>query len=190
MTNRSHAEQCTYLLKCVLSYDTEIGCPCEIDTGCAEKLKEVCQSVGLVMYPLGAVMTPYPFFLSNSVRNWRHRRADTIVIRGTVRCQGSLVTVEKSISFDINLSAHQMSEDHICRPFLSNISSSLHQRDLQTCDHTNQSTDICNEWNRCLSVTRINDGWENCLNRKDELEERETEIQMSCGLKWVDHYVF
>jgi hypothetical protein len=52
VTNRSDEEECEYLLKCALSAGGEIGCPCDGDSRCAEKLGQVCQS-SLIQYPRG-----------------------------------------------------------------------------------------------------------------------------------------
>jgi hypothetical protein len=45
----------------------------------------------------------------------------------------------------------------------------------------NESTDRCNEWNSCFSITRIKDGWDNCLNKRDEVDQTSVEIEKSCA---------
>ena len=170
VANRSDEEQCEYLLRCALSAGGEIDCPCKNVSSCGAKLVNGCR-LPLIPYPRGPVVTPYTFFFVNRTRDWQNRLPDWMLINGTVRCRNSLVNVSKWIPFDINLNVRQMIEEHFCRSSLSmNFSSD------QPCHHSNQSTDRCDEWNRCFSRTRINDGWKNCLNGRDEGKEREMEI--------------
>ncbi|CAF0851541.1 unnamed protein product [Didymodactylos carnosus] len=44
-----------------------------------------------------------------------------------------------------------------------------------------ESIDICSEWNPCRSITRIKDGFINCLNTKDESEQTGIDTQKSCS---------
>ena len=175
VANRSDEEQCEYLLRCALSAGGEIDCPCKNVSSCGAKLVNGCR-LSLIPYPRRPVVTPYVFSFFNRTRDWQNRLPDWMLINGTVRCRSSLVNVSKWIPFDINLNVRQMIEEHFCRSSLSmNFSSD------QPCQHSNQSTDRCDEWNRCFSRTRINDGWKNCLNGRDEGEEREMEIEKSCA---------
>ena len=106
-------------------------------------------------------------------------RPDFIEINGTIRCGDGVITVrEKRIPFDMHWSVRQTIEEHFCRPFLSNMSPSAM---LSTCHHENQSTDLCYEWNRCLSRTRIRDGWKNCLHGRDEEQETAVDIGENCA---------
>ena len=170
--NRSVEQQCEYLLKCNLSQNAEIGC--------VEKLENVCQS-SPIPYPRQAVIAPYIFFLYNRDRDWQSKQPDFIRINGTVRCQHSLINMSKMVPFVANLGRRQTLEDYICRPSRSNLSSSEIETISQRCHRANESIDVCNEWNPCFSITRMNDGWPNCLNRTDELGEGEMEIEQSCA---------
>ena len=175
--NLTEEQQCEYLLKCLLSRGQEKNYPCRSSSECVEQLDGVCPS-SLIQYPRGAVGTPFTSFLFNRQRHWTNNRPDFILINGTVRCRGALITVNsKIIPFDINWSERQMIEQLFCQSFLStNMSSTGH-----ACHHENESTDVCGEWNPCLSVTRIRDGEKNCLNGRDEEEQREMELDKSCG---------
>ena len=176
----SAEELCEYLLKCALSRGGEKGCLCNSTRQCVETLQRACP-LSHIGYPRGAVVTPYTFFFYNHTRNWSKKQPDFLLINGTVRCQGSLVSVTKFIPFDVNLDARRLIENHFCRPFQPNsISSEIDSRDRQ-CYHVNESTDQCSEWNQCLSITRIKDGQENCLNGKDELDQTQMEIEKSCA---------
>ena len=165
--------RCEYLLKCILSRDMEKNCSCYKNSGCSGEFDRVCR-LSVIRYPRGAVVTPFTFFLFNPERDWTNDLPDLILINGTVRCRNALITVTKTIPFDSNWNGRQMIEEHFCRAFLSNISSSL------TCHHQKESTDVCNEWNPCLSRTRNRDGSNNCLNRRDEQGQTEMEIEKSC----------
>ena len=85
---------------------------------------------------------------------------------------------KKNIAFNITLDVRQLIEDHFCHPALSTIPSS---KTRPACHHSNESTDRCQEWNRCLSLTRLNDGSKNCLNGRDEVQQTAMEIEKSCA---------
>ena len=173
-------ELCEYLLKCALSRGGEKGCLCYSIPHCAERLQRACP-LSHFEYPRGAVVTPFTFFVYNRTRNWRNKHPDFLLINGTVRCRGSLVSVTKFIPFDVNLDARRAIENHFCRPFLSNSPSLEIVPSGQQCFRVNESTDRCSEWNPCLSLTRIKDGRENCLNGRDELDQTQMEIEKSCA---------
>ena len=180
-TNHNDEEQCEYLLKCSLSRGVENNCSCDNDSRCVEELARECR-LELIRYLRGAVGTPFTFFLFNRTRDRTNKRPDFIEINGTVRCRNVLVTVrEKKIPFDINWDSREMIEEHFCRPFLSNISSSSMVPTRHSCHHENDSTDLCNEWNPCWSKTRIQDGWSDCLNGRDGIERSEMEMKQNCA---------
>ena len=182
VTNRSDYEQCEYLLKCALSQGAEMNCPCELDSRCAEKLNEVC-TLPLISYPRGAIFAPFLFFFYNRTLHWKKREATWVLLNGTVRCQDSYINITKLIPFTVAVhDVLQVTEDYFCVPSQTNSSLFDIAGIRQECHHVNESSDICNEWNRCFSLTRINDGRWDCLNGKDEVEERETAIYKSCAL--------
>ena len=53
--------------------------------------------------------------------------------------------------------------------------------DTEQCHHENESIDICNEWNPCMSITRLNDGFNNCHNEEDESKQLEIDLSKSCS---------
>jgi hypothetical protein len=179
VTNLSDDEQCEYLLKCALSQGAEINCPCDRDSRCAEKFNEVC-TLPLISYPLGAIFAPFLFFFYNRTLHWKKREPALILMNGTVRCQDSYTSVTKMVQFTAVPDVRQLIEDHFCDPLPTNLSLSNIVGIRQECHHMNESSDLCNEWNRCFSLTRINDGWWDCLNEKDEFEKRETMVHKSC----------
>jgi hypothetical protein len=128
------------------------------------------------------MVTPYTFFQHNLTRNWLKTRPDLLLINGTVLCRGEPVSVMKFVRFRANLDTRRVIEDHFCRPFLSNESSSDVVWSERECHHANESTDQCGEWDRCLSVSRIRDGWKDCHNGSDEGPQTEVAIQKSCAL--------
>ena len=181
MLNRNNEEQCEYLLKCTLSRGSEMHCSCYDDPRCARQLARECR-LPLIRYPRRSMVTPFTFFLFNRTRNWLNRQPDFVEINGTVRCRAMLVTVrEKIIPFDKNWSERQMIEEHFCQPLVSNISSSSMFSTGQPCHHENESTEVCEAWNPCLSRTRIRDGEKNCLNGRDEEEPSEMEMEKNCA---------
>ena len=179
--NRNETEQCEYLLKCSLSQDAEKDCSCGHSSSCLEELKEVCLS-SVIRYPREAIVAPFVFFLFNSTRDWTNKLPDLILINGIVRCGDSLITViEKIISFAGDLDARRLIEDHFCQASRNMSWSAANQSGQEWCHHANESTDLCNEWNPCMSITRINDGWRNCFNWKDEFGRTSMEIEKSCA---------
>ena len=171
--NTNDDDRCEYLLKCLLSTDMEMNCYCYRFHGCLDEFGRVCP-LSFIQYPREAVVTPFTFYFFNRTRDLGNsQRPDLIVINGTVRCRDVLITVrEKRIPFNNNWNERQMIEDHFCLPYLRNISSS----NTISTDH-----DRCGEWKEYSSVTRLRDGWKNCLNGKDEEEQTEGEIEKSCG---------
>ena len=121
VTNRNDEEQCEYLLKCALSQGAEKNCPCYRDSRCVDELSRKC-CLPLIRYPRRAVVTRFTFFLFNPIRNLRNKQPNFIEINGTVRCRDALVTVRgKRIPFDTDLIPRQISDEHFCGPFVSNI---------------------------------------------------------------------
>ena len=142
---------------------------------------EECQESSPIPYPRKAVITPYMFFLYDRTQDGQSKGFGFIEINGTVRCGHSLIAVTKLIPFHVNLDPCQITEEHFCRPFRSNLSSSEISKIHKSCHHANESTNLCNEWNPCYSITRISDGSPNCPNRTDENERKEAEIEKSCA---------
>ena len=178
--NRSVEDECEYLLKCVLSLGGEKGCSCSSHSECVKKLEETCR-LSMIRYPQRAIITPYMFFLYNRIRPARNKLPDWILINGTVRCQNVLINVTKVISFDINLSVRQMIEEQFCRSILVNLSPSEMIQTRDECHHSNEAIDLRHEWNPCLSVTRLNDGFWNSIGGTDEREKTQMEIDKSCA---------
>ena len=179
VVNRSEEQQCEYLLKCATSQGGETGCSCHTGPGCAEKLDKLCR-LPVIQYPREAIVAPHLFFLFNRTRDWSETLPNSILLNGTMRCGDRLITVTKIIPFEINLDGRRLTEYHFCRP-AQNMTSSGNIERQPRCHHLNASTDRCAEWNPCLSITRINDGFKNCLNGSDEVQLTLTEIEKSCG---------
>jgi hypothetical protein len=143
----------------------------------------MCSSLSaLIRYPRRAIFAPFLYFLFNITEVNRTRKLpDFVLTNGTVRCRDLLITVtEKVIPFKIELNVRQATEDHFCHPSV-NISWSELAPSRQSCHRANESTDQCGEWNPCWSLTRRRDGWTHCLNRRDESQEIEMEIEKSCA---------
>ena len=75
------------------------------------------------------------------------------------------------IPFTTELFGRQVTEDHFCQPFRNkSLFESVHSR-----------RDRCEEWNPCLSITRLKDGRWNCLDGRDEYELTSMEIEKGCA---------
>ena len=61
------------------------------DSGCGEKLKQVCR-LSLIQYPREPIIAPFiSFFSCNIRRDWRNKRPDSLLINGTMRCRRSFL---------------------------------------------------------------------------------------------------
>ena len=170
----SDEDVCEYLLKCALSMGGEIHCHCKGRMECVYRLEEFCPLL-LIQYPRGAIVTPVTFFFYNRTRDWQYSWPDWIVINGTVRCRGSLVSARKFVPYTSQLNFRGLLEEYFCR------SSENVPVAEQECHHSNESTDRCGDWNGCLSKTRILDGAMACLHGNDEQDQNEMEIAESCA---------
>jgi hypothetical protein len=72
-----------------------------------------------------------------------------------------------------DLSERQLTQNKFSR---SSADSSVVDR---SCSDWNSSIDLCDEWNPCLSTSRMKDRWNNCLDGRDEINR--TEIEQSCA---------
>ena len=170
---------CEYLLKCTLSKGVEENCSCNEDLRCVNDLQRDCL-LSLIPYPRGALVAPFMFFFYNLTRSYVEPLPDFVLINGTVRCRDSFVRVTQNIPFEKELDARRITEDLFCVP-TRNISSAENVDTDHQCHRANESTDRCNEWNPCMSTSRLKDGWKNCLNGRDELHLTEVEIKRSCS---------
>ena len=119
-------------------------------------------------------------FFFNRTRDWFNPLPDLVFLNGTVRCQYSLAKVTKIIPFQTNLIVRRVLEIHFCQSF-RDVSWSEVNGSHRGCYHANESTDQCNEWNPCMSITRIDDGWKNCFNGLDESARKAMKIEQSCA---------
>ena len=176
-SNRTKEEECEYLLKCFLSKGKEKTCPCKEDAvECLERLQETCPNQ-TIPYPKGAFLAPFLFFFFNTTRHPEDFSPSSILINGTVKCGGSFVNVTRWIDSIRSTAINGIIYDELC-----NRTNSLEWIDpSDQCFRANESTDVCSEWNPCLSITRIKDGWNDCWSRQDEKDQTGEEIKKSCS---------
>ena len=180
IVHRNEEQQCEYLLKCVLSRGGAKHCPCRDGNSCKALLKEGCHQ-SRIQYPRGAIIVPFMFFFYDLTDIETPLFPTVVLINGTVRCRGSFINVTQEIPFETNLDARRITDNIFCSR-TTEISSSDDIESLQDCHHANESTDLCNEWNPCMSTSRVRDGWTNCLiNEQDEIDRTETKIEQSCA---------
>ena len=172
-------QPCEYLLKCSLSQGFQVDCPCNRDSGCVEDLEKRCP-LTFIRYPRGAIVAPFMFFIYNRTRDEDASLPDFVLINGTVQCRGSLISVTQNISFETNLDARRLIEDLFCGQ-TRKISSLDTIESREECHRANESNDRCNEWNPYMSTSRVRDGWNNCVNGRDELNQTEMQIKTSCA---------
>ena len=171
---------CEYLLKCVLSLGHEEHCPCDKNFECVDDLKRECP-LSFLQYPRGALLSPSMFLIYDLTGDVVTYYPNFVLINGTVRCRGFLLNVTRTISFERDLNVRELIEELFCTPARRNISSAENVDSEQQCHRANESSDRCEEWNPCMSSSRVRDGWINCLNGRDELDQTEMEIERNCG---------
>ena len=177
--NRGEEERYEYLLKCSLSKDGEKGCPCGSNLECSEKRFPS----SMIRYPRRSILAPFLFFLFGRTKNRTSKLPDSVLIIETVPCRNSLITViEEILPFERDLNSREIIENYFCQSSPSVVRpKSDHPSRQEWCHRANESTAQWSEWNSCMSITRINDGWRNCLNGRDERELTSMEIEKSCA---------
>ena len=181
LANVSIVDKCLYLLRCSLSQGGEAGCPCFLNSSCTASLYRDCSPQWL-FYPGYALITSYMFvaFWIDPVANIETRLIQGIVIHGTIKCRNSLISYTGSVFRGSIQKIGRVVHDKLCRKQLC-VPGKEDFIDIQQCSRPNESTDVCDEWNPCLSLTRMKDGFINCLNEKDELHQTEMDVQKSCS---------
>ena len=180
LINANEEERCLYLLRCTLSRGGEVGCPCSPNASCAVSLGRNCSGREL-RYPQGAVITSYLFFSFKIERdlNTERRLQQQFSIDGTIRCRHSSIVQTNLFVFGWSENTGRFIHDRLCQKQIA-VPDNETSIGSEQCHHRNESTDICNEWNGCLSVTRMKDGMKNCLNAHDEANQTAMEIEKSC----------
>ncbi|CAF1582207.1 unnamed protein product [Adineta ricciae] len=180
VNNYTSSKRCEYLLKCALSKGAEKNCPCKNFFSCAQEILTICPSP-YIQYPAGALMTPYILFFYNRKRNSSYSsvRPDFSWINGTIKCDG--IRTDISGRRFSNITTIEQMTDSLCR-YLKNQSvfnnytydQSCYNQSLTFNNRPYSSSKICNKSEKCLSTYRIKDGFVNCFDQMDEIEDIST----------------
>ena len=179
VVHENDEQLCEYLLRCALSQGVAEHCACDARLECVDAFRRRCP-LALIRYPRGALLAPFAFLIFEVQGDFIPFRPSFVLINGTVRCRGLLFNVSRTISFPRNFDARQIIDDLFCAP-TRNISSPENTDTDRQCHRASESTDRCDEWNPCMSTSRVRDGWNNCLNQRDELDQTTMEIERSCA---------
>jgi hypothetical protein len=157
--------RCEHFLRCALSQFGGEACGCGRDSGnCTNVFMKNC-SLNETEYPSGRIIAPYISLIFKTQRNSTKFTPDFFQINGIGRCRGWSVNVTNiRMPFDSNFTSRNVFESEFCRGYQN--------RSNQQCYRSNESTDICQESNPCMSKTRLADGWNNCLKKTDEFNQR------------------
>ena len=175
--NRTGEELCQYLLKCTLSEGAEKDCPCWRDPRCAAHLDRNC-SLDLIQYPDGGIIAANVFFLYNRRRNWNSFWPDWVLINGTFHYRGFSIQINQTIPFTSEFDVRRVLEQVLGKATV-NLSVIASTNAADQCPRPNDSLDLCNESKVCISTSRINDGFNDCLNGSDE--RAQVDIETSCS---------
>ncbi|CAF4448687.1 unnamed protein product, partial [Rotaria magnacalcarata] len=165
--NRNESEQCEYLLECALSQGVEKGCPCLHSVDCINYFQKNC-TLEYIRYPAGGILGAYGSLLFIRDQLLNYAQPHLISINGTIRCRDALVTIRQDISFNTSWSAHRLVEEIFCsQKRNTSFSQIIPHMITDRCSRLDESTNICNESHQCLSITRLRDGFSDCLNGMD-----------------------
>ncbi|CAF2101477.1 unnamed protein product [Rotaria magnacalcarata] len=165
--NRNESEQCEYLLKCALSQGVDKGCPCLESVDCVNYFQKNC-TLEYIRYPAGGILGAYGSLLFIRDQLLNYAQPHLISINGTIRCRDALVTIRQDISFNTSWSAHRLVEEIFCsQKRNTSFSQIIPHMITDRCSRLDESTNICNESHQCLSITRLRDGFSDCLNGMD-----------------------
>ena len=153
-------EECEFKFRCLLSIAQHVDCWCESHFSCRADFDNHC-STPLVPYPNRPVFAPYMIFLYEPSHIDRKRLPSIMSVNGTIKCRNSFLQVNRTIPYYSNVTVRHLMND-LCSSRVSNQSS--------RCHNEKESIDVCAEWNPCMSRTRLSDGFVNCLNGRDEME--------------------
>ncbi|CAF1168785.1 unnamed protein product [Adineta steineri] len=171
--NRSDLDECVYLIKCILSNSMEKNCPCKNSFLCTINLENVCNS-STIRYPNGGTIAPFVFTYYNITRDWSEKISDVIEINGTIKCRGYMIDRHMILNYSSKMDLYEL-QAKMCYS-ASQIPVSLNIGYDRYCYNNSQTfnnrpynfIDICNESKECISAYRINDGYFDCADRKDE----------------------
>ena len=174
--NETVNEVCQYWLKCSLSNGVETGCICfNGGLGCSLGILN-CRLLH-VEYPKGSIVGPYGSYEFSLRLSWLNIISTNILINGTIQCRNFLVSLTETVEGYRTWNARRITEELFCSQ-TGNKTLLENPIGIEECYRSNDSTIICNESNTCLSISRIKDGFSNCLNDRDELSE--DDINKSC----------
>ena len=176
-------DTCEYFVKCALSQGLDENCPCGQDMACVNELENPCDSL-TVQYPKGAVLAPYIFHLYNTDRDWSENRPDWLVINGTIKCRGYLLTQSLVLPHPSHFSLRAI-EQLLCNATVGSTMDTDRGYDRfcanQSRTFNNRSyhfIDVCEKSRECISAYRIADGYQDCA---DGLDENRTDlVSTSC----------
>ncbi|CAF1223276.1 unnamed protein product [Adineta steineri] len=171
--NRTSIHKCEYFVKCALLRGLENNCLCQHNLSCSNKLENPCP-LSTIQYPNGGILAPYAFHFYNTTRHWDTSTPDFIVINSTIKCRGYMSIQLKTIPYRLEFPT-RIIEDSLCN-YLSNsyaLDNTGYDRFCYNDSRTfnNRSyyfIDVCNISRECISAYRIQDGYENCVDRQDE----------------------
>jgi len=177
-------DNCEFLIKCVLTFRFNIYCQCEDHESCVELLQNKCNSTDFIQYPKnGAIILPYVFYLFDIERDWSVSTPDYVLINGTIKCRGYMITHVVRIPFEQFISLFKKIEHFLCNSLPKN-STQMSKGGYNRSCYNNSKTftnqfynyiDICQYSRECISAYRIRDGSIDCA---DELDEKRTETSL------------
>lgn len=134
-----------------------------------------------IQYPRDALIAPFLFLIFvGKIRQNKDSSPDYILFNGIVKCRQRLMNLTARVRYTPDPLIDQLIVDTLCNRMSSSDRFSLSHSPNQ-CFRANESTDVCEGWNPCMSITRLRDGWYDCWNHRDEHDVTDKEIETSCA---------
>ena len=178
---------CAHLLLCASAELNALHCPCEKDISlCTLIYLNHCSTYGLIPYPSGGLFAPYAFHYFD-VTNYSSSVSLVSILDGTIKCRGYLTSFTLTVSNDFFWMSLLDIESFLCSQASSRskiadggYNPHCHSGSRTFSNRSYHWIDVCEKSNECISAYRINDGFGNCENRIDELQDN-TLLSKSCS---------
>ncbi|CAF1196742.1 unnamed protein product, partial [Didymodactylos carnosus] len=180
---------CSFYVKCALSCGLNLNCPCRNDTvDCiTNKIKITCPD-DKILYPHGALFTPYYHLIYLREHNWLEKTPDFLLYNGSIKCKGYQISsfdkqYEKKIDSNTRLLTFYLHEKDFCELKSANRSSLAPHYDQHCWNYSKTYNNrpyaishVCNA--QCMSVYRVRDGIYDCI--EEHVSDEDRGINGSC----------
>ncbi|CAF3974828.1 unnamed protein product [Adineta steineri] len=156
----------------------EKHCPCNSDEDCVPLMKSNC-SQKLILYPEGALLTPYLWtFYEINIHDWKNRvAADGLIYDGSIKCRGyngqhfsirNYVSAYFHLFYPDTVFCSLVEANNAVRENTSMYDLNCYNELYTFNGFQYQVGDVCKGTHQCISRYRLNDGFWDCFYGDDE----------------------